>query len=106
MATLTYMPTEHLPVLAPEMVELLAPEPGELAVDCTFGAGGHARLIADRIGPTGTLVCIDRDPLAEEHFEELAREVACETRFLRMDYAEGLGLLSEEELAADVVYLD
>jgi 16S rRNA (cytosine1402-N4)-methyltransferase len=38
-------------------------------VDCTFGAGGHARLIADRIGSTGTLVCIDRDPLAEEHFD-------------------------------------
>jgi 16S rRNA (cytosine1402-N4)-methyltransferase len=62
--------------------------------------------VADRIGPTGTLVCIDRDPAAEERFEEFAREVQCETRFLRMDYAEGLELLREEELAADVVYLD
>src|ERR687891_86974 len=106
MATLTYMPTEHLPVLAPEMVELLAPEPGELAVDCTFGAGGHARLIADRIGPTGTLVCIDRDPAAQRHFDELAAEVACETRFLRMDYADGLALLAEEGLQADIAYLD
>ena len=68
MATLTYMPTEHLPVLATELVELLAPQPGELAVDCTFGAGGHARLIADKIGPTGTLVCIVRDPVAEQRF--------------------------------------
>ena len=75
-------------------------------VDCTFGAGGHARLIADRIGSTGTLVCIDRDPAAEEHFDELAREVACETRFLRMDYADGLALLGEEGVKADVVYLD
>ena len=41
----------------------------------------------------GTLVCIDRDPAAEERFEELAAEVACETRFLRMDYADGLALL-------------
>ena len=96
----------HVPVLAGELIDLTAPAAGETAVDCTFGAGGHARLVADRLGPAGTLVCIDRDPAAEERFEELAREVACETRFLRMDYADGLGLLSEEELRADIVYLD
>src|ERR671917_81342 len=100
------MTRAHVPVLAGELIELTAPAAGETVVDCTFGAGGHARLIADRIGPSGTLVCIDRDPLAEEHFEELAREVACETRFLRMDYADGLALLREEGLAADIVYLD
>ena len=74
------MTRAHVPVLAGELIELTEPAAGETVVDCTFGAGGHARLIADRIGPTGTLVCIDRDPLAEEHFAELAREVACETR--------------------------
>jgi 16S rRNA (cytosine1402-N4)-methyltransferase len=100
------MTRAHVPVLAGELIELTDPAPGEMVVDCTFGAGGHARLIADRIGSTGTLVCIDRDPLAEEHFAELAREVACETRFLRMDYADGLALLRDEGLAADVVYLD
>jgi 16S rRNA (cytosine1402-N4)-methyltransferase len=100
------MTRAHVPVLAGELIELTAPAAGETVVDCTFGAGGHARLIADRIGSTGTLVCIDRDPLAEEHFAELAREVACETRFLRMDYADGLALLREEGLSADVVYLD
>ncbi len=89
MAILLDMTRVHVPVLAGELIELTAPAPGETVVDCTFGAGGHARLIADRIGPSGTLVCIDRDPLAEEHFDELAREVACETRFLRMDYADG-----------------
>ena len=100
------MTRAHVPVLAGELIELTVPAPGETVVDCTFGAGGHARLIADRIGPTGTLICIDRDPLAEEHFAELAREVACETRFLRMDYADGLALLREEGIPADVVYLD
>src|ERR671929_166822 len=100
------MTRTHVPVLAGELIELTEPGAGETVVDCTFGAGGHARLIADRIGPTGTLVCIDRDPLAEEHFDELAREVACETRFLRMDYADGLDLLRAEGLRADVVYLD
>jgi 16S rRNA (cytosine1402-N4)-methyltransferase len=96
----------HVPVLAGELIDLTAPAPGETAVDCTFGAGGHARLVADRLGPSGTLVCIDRDPAAQRHFDELAAEVACETRFLRMDYADGLALLAEEGVAADVAYLD
>ncbi|MEA2479838.1 MAG: rRNA (cytosine1402-N4)-methyltransferase, partial [Thermoleophilaceae bacterium] len=74
--------------------------------DCTFGDGGHARLVADRIGPTGTLVCIDRDPAAEDRFDTFAAEVACETRFLRMDFAEGLELLAQEGLQADMAYLD
>src|SRR6185503_21064456 len=100
------MTRAHVPVLAGELIELTAPGAGDTVIDCTFGAGGHARLIADRIGSTGTLICIDRDPLAEEHFDELAREVACETRFLRMDYAEGLALLCEEGQRADVIYLD
>jgi len=106
MATLTYMPTEHLPVLATELVELLAPQPGELAVDCTFGAGGHARLIADKIGPTGTLVCIDRDPVAEQRFADFAADAPCQTRFVRDDYAAGLQALYGEGHRADMVYLD
>ncbi|HYH58312.1 MAG TPA: 16S rRNA (cytosine(1402)-N(4))-methyltransferase RsmH [Thermoleophilaceae bacterium] len=100
------MTRAHVPVLAGELIDMLDPQPGEVAVDCTFGAGGHARLVANRIGPTGLLVCIDRDPVAEERFDELAAEVPCQTRFLRMDYADGLAVLAEESLAADMTYLD
>jgi 16S rRNA (cytosine1402-N4)-methyltransferase len=100
------MSSVHIPVLAGELIDLTAPAPGETAVDCTFGAGGHARLVADRIGPAGTLICIDRDPAAEVRYEELATDVACETRFLRMDYGDALAQLAREELAADVVFLD
>jgi 16S rRNA (cytosine1402-N4)-methyltransferase len=100
------MTRTHVPVLAGELIELTDPHPGETVVDCTFGGGGHARLVADRIGRSGTLVCIDRDPAAEERFEEFAREVQCDTRFLRMDYAEGLELLRAEGIEADIVYLD
>src|SRR3954469_24414209 len=96
----------HVPVLAGELIDITAPARGETAVDCTFGAGGHARLVAERIGSTGTLGCIDRDPAAAARFYELAAEVACETHFLRMDYAEGLAVLVEEGLEADLVYLD
>jgi 16S rRNA (cytosine1402-N4)-methyltransferase len=106
MATLTYMSSEHLPVLAFELIELLAPRPGETAVDCTFGWGGHARRVAECIGPGGTLVCIDRDPAAEERFERLARELECRTRFMRADFADALGELIAEEVQADLVYMD
>ena len=93
MATLTYMPTEHVPVLAPELIDLLDPAAGETAVDCTFGGGGHARLVAERLGPSGTLVCVDRDPGAERRFDELAPELECESRFVRADFAAALGEL-------------
>jgi 16S rRNA (cytosine1402-N4)-methyltransferase len=106
MATLTYMPTEHVPVLASELIELLDPQPGETAVDCTFGGGGHARLIGERLGAGGTLVCIDRDPAAEQRFSELADELECETRFMRADFADALAELVAEGARAIVVYMD
>jgi 16S rRNA (cytosine1402-N4)-methyltransferase len=96
----------HIPVLAGELIDLLDPRPGEVAVDCTLGGGGHARLIADRIGPAGMLIGIDRDPLAEERFAELSAEVACDTRFIRADFVTGLARLREEDVKADMVYLD
>jgi len=100
------MTRTHVPVLAGELIELLDPHAGETAIDCTFGDGGHARLVAGRIGPAGMLVCVDRDPAAEERFEAFAREVECDTRFMRMDYADALERLLEEGIEADMVYLD
>ena len=100
------MTKTHIPVLAGELIELLDPRPGEVAVDCTVGGGGHARLIAGRIGPSGTLIGVDRDPLAEERFAALAAEVACHTRFIRADFVTALAELHEERLRADMVYLD
>jgi 16S rRNA (cytosine1402-N4)-methyltransferase len=100
------MTRTHIPVLAGELIDLLDPQPGEIAVDCTFGGGGHARLLAERIGPAGTLIGIDRDPFAEERFAELAAEVQCHTRFIRADFATGLRRLLEEQVQADLLYMD
>jgi 16S rRNA (cytosine1402-N4)-methyltransferase len=100
------MRTAHIPVLAEELLELLDPQPAQTAIDCTFGGGGHARLVAERLGPEGTLVAIDRDPLAEERFLELAEDLPCSARFLRGGYAEALQMLAEEGLRADIAYLD
>jgi 16S rRNA (cytosine1402-N4)-methyltransferase len=100
------MTRTHIPVLAGELIALTEPRPGEVAVDCTFGGGGHARLIADRLGPAGTLIGIDRDPIAEERFAEISAEVPCHTRFIRADFVSGLSQLQEEGQRADLVYLD
>jgi 16S rRNA (cytosine1402-N4)-methyltransferase len=106
LAILLDMPKIHVPVLAGELIEALDPQPGQVAVDCTLGAAGHARLLAGRLGPGGMLIGIDRDPLAEEAFAELAAEVSCRTRFVRADFVTGLETLRAEGLQADMVYLD
>ena len=100
------MTIPHVPVLAGEAIELLDPQPGQIVVDCTFGAGGHARLLGQRIGATGTLIAIDRDPIAAERFAELAGELSCATRFIRASFVEGLEQLREEGVQADIVLMD
>jgi 16S rRNA (cytosine1402-N4)-methyltransferase len=105
MATLIEM-SPHVPVLASELRELLDPQDGEAALDCTFGAGGHARLVAERLGPEGSLTCVDRDPEAEERFEALAPELDCETRFIRADFADALDELRAAGERFDCAYMD
>jgi 16S rRNA (cytosine1402-N4)-methyltransferase len=100
------MPIEHKPVLAAELVGLLAPQRGQVAVDCTFGGGGHARRVASILGLEGTMICIDRDPAAAERFERFADEVTCKTRFIGADFAEGLRALRGEGLHPDMIYMD
>jgi 16S rRNA (cytosine1402-N4)-methyltransferase len=108
MATLIQMPkpTDHIPVLAPELVALADPQPGELAIDCTFGRGGHARLVAERLGPTGTLICIDRDPVAADRYAEIESELACESRFIHSEFADALVALAGQGIRAGLVYMD
>jgi len=106
LAILLDMTATHVPVLAGELIELLDPHPGETAVDCTFGGGGHARLVADRLGPEGLLIAVDRDPAAEERFAAVAEETSCRMRFIRADFADALEQLHEERVGADLVYMD
>jgi len=100
------MPIEHVPVLATELLDVLDPHPGETVIDCTFGGGGHAQEIAERLGSGGTLIAIDRDPVAERRFAELEDELEPQTRFVRADFADALVALGEEGVRADVIYLD
>ena len=53
----------HRPIMVQEILEVLAPRPGEIAVDCTLGYGGHAQEILARISPGGRLFGLDADPI-------------------------------------------
>ena len=100
------MTITHIPVLAGELIDALDPQPGQIVVDATAGGGGHARLVAERLGSGGTLIGIDRDPTAAERFEEMTHEVGCTTRFIRASFVDGLKSLRDEQLGADAVYFD
>jgi 16S rRNA (cytosine1402-N4)-methyltransferase len=100
------MTATHVPVLAGELIDLVAPAPGQTVVDATVGGGGHARLVGERIGEGGTLIGIDRDPAAAARFAELEAELSATTRFVAGDFAGALAMLVEEGVRADLVYLD
>ncbi len=105
-ANLSYVPQDHEPVLAEELIDLLDPQPGETFVDCTFGGGGHARLIAERLGPEGELIAVDRDPASEERWREFATEVPSRARFLRADFVAALEGLRGEGVHPDGIVFD
>jgi 16S rRNA (cytosine1402-N4)-methyltransferase len=98
--------TDHVPVLADEVRRYLAVQPGETVVDATFGAGGHASLLAADLAGRGKLIAVDRDPTAREYFERFARRSRVQTRFLRGDFALVLQQLAENGVRADAILLD
>src|SRR2546426_11663016 len=87
--------TDHVPVLADEVRELLAVQPGETVVDATFGAGGHAALLAADLQGRGELIGIDRDPGARTYFDRFAKRSGVQTRFLRGGFAVVLEQLAQ-----------
>jgi len=76
----------HTSVLPAEVMSYLAVEPGMRVVDGTLGGGGHARLLAEAVGPQGLVIGIDRDPAA---IERGARELAgLPVRFAQANYCD------------------
>lgn len=63
----------HRPIMVAEVLAVLAPQPGEVAVDATLGYGGHARAILEKLQPGGRLVGLDVDPLELPRTEERLR---------------------------------
>jgi 16S rRNA (cytosine1402-N4)-methyltransferase len=99
--------TDHIPVLADEVRRLLALRPGETVVDCTFGAGGHAALLAADLSDRGRYIAIDRDPAVGPYFEGFRRRFgSLQPRLLRGDFSLVLEQLAANGVKADAILLD
>ena len=101
-----YDGSAHQPVLAVELVQLLDPQEKDRVIDGTFGAGGHARHVAQELGPEGWLIGIDRDPEAKKLFDIFSQYQECNCRFVHGNFADALADMAEKGYEADLIYLD
>ncbi len=98
----------HRPIMLREILEVLRPVPGELAVDCTLGYGGHARELLAAVQPGGRLIALDCDPIELPKTEARLRDLGFPPESLivrRMNYAGLAGLLATEG-PADAILAD
>jgi 16S rRNA (cytosine1402-N4)-methyltransferase len=99
--------TDHVPVLADEVRRLLAVQPENTVVDATFGAGGHAALLAEDLQGRGRYIAIDRDPDVRPYFEAFKRtHRSLQTRLLRGEFSLVLEQLATNDVQADAVLID
>jgi len=98
--------TDHVPVLAEEIRSLLDVRPGQTVIDATFGAGGHAALLASDLRGKGKFIAVDRDPTVKPYFESFKRHAGVPARFLSGDYADVFERLADNGLRADAILFD
>jgi 16S rRNA (cytosine1402-N4)-methyltransferase len=98
--------TDHVPVLADKVREALAVHPGETIVDATFGAGGHAELLAADLRGSGKLIAIDRDPSVRPYFDRVRKRSGVQVRFLRGEFSDVLAQLAANGVRADAILFD
>jgi 16S rRNA (cytosine1402-N4)-methyltransferase len=98
---------KHITVLAQEAVEALAIKKTSTVVDATFGAGGHASLIARKLGNKGTLLAVDADPDAMQKGKEILKDAKCKTHFATGNYRNINTICEELKLGkADAILAD
>ncbi len=98
--------TDHVPVLADEVREALAVQPGETVIDATFGAGGHSGLLAADLRGTGKLIAIDRDPSVRPYFDSVRKRTGVQGRLLRGEFSDVLAQLAANDVRADAILFD
>ncbi len=99
--------TTHIPVLLEEVMEYLAPKPGELVADCTVGYGGHAREFMKRIGPEGKLFAFDVDQAELERTKERLCKENVPASFHRSNFAGIANVLKKENIEGyDIIFAD
>lgn len=100
------VPSVHAPVLLREVIKYLDLAPGMVVVDGTVGAGGHSRAILDRIGPSGRLIGLDRDPmmlrLAEQKLSDPRATLHCSSYLKILDVLNEIGIKSVDRVLLDL----
>ena len=100
----------HRPIMVAEILDVLDPKPGETAVDCTLGYGGHAREILARIQPGGLLAGLDADPIELPKTETRLRSLGFGTETFAAHRSNFAGLpkvLASMQLpGADIILAD
>jgi 16S rRNA (cytosine1402-N4)-methyltransferase len=95
----------HVPVMLDEVVQWLTPRAGMVLVDGTLGGGGHTRALAERVGPEGLVIALDRDPTAVEAAQRSLAGLP--VRALHGNYCDLPEVLVEQRIdAIDGVVLD
>lgn len=95
----------HVTVLAREATEALNIRSDGAYVDCTFGRGGHSRLILQKLGARGRLIALDRDPEAVAAAQAVndARLVAVHSPFSKLgDVLKSLGVAAVDGVLLDL----
>jgi 16S rRNA (cytosine1402-N4)-methyltransferase len=99
--------SDHIPVLADDVRRLVAVQPGETVVDATFGAGGHAAVLAADLHGKGRYIAVDRDPTVQPYFDSFKRRHgSLQPRLLRGEFSLVLEGLAANGVEADAVLLD
>lgn len=98
---------DHRPVLLEDVLRILAPTEGAIAVDCTLGAGGHARAILERLGPTGRLIALECDLGELERTRAKLTDLGPRLRTHHANFADLPTVLAAEQLSAvDLIFAD
>src|SRR5438105_4396162 len=100
----------HRPIMVAEILEVLAPKPGEIAVDGTLGYGGHAEAVLARLKPGGRLLGLDADPIELPRTEARLRALGFGPEIFtarRSNFAGLPQILAAESLAGvDIILAD
>lgn len=97
----------HIPIMTEKILAALTPSPGESAVDCTLGYGGHAAAFLERIGPSGTLIGLDIDGTELTRTKKRLSSHPGTLRIYRCNFAGLGGILQKEGLdGVDIIFAD
>ncbi|WP_395651067.1 16S rRNA (cytosine(1402)-N(4))-methyltransferase RsmH [Brevundimonas sp.] len=78
------MTAPHAPVLLAEVIEALSPQPGDVVIDATFGAGGYTRAI---LATGAEVIGLDRDPTVQPHADAVANDFPGKFRMVRTPFS-------------------